>query len=230
MEPVIQVEGLWKCYEEDCPEGSIALRGLNLVVHRGEVVALLGRSGSGKTTLFNLIAGLDRPTEGLIMVEGRDIRDLGEAERTRIRRLRLGFVFQFFNLLPTLTAMENVYLPLELIGRPDPEQAREALKSVGLEGKGGRYPHQLSGGEQQRVAIARALVKQPVLILADEPTGNLDTETGDQVLTLLERLCRERGTTLLMATHSSRSIRIADRVLSMVDGRIDDEAAGSGQP
>jgi len=216
---IIRIEDLWKCYDgEDCGETS-ALRGLHLLVGAGETVAIYGKSGSGKSTLFNLIAGLDRPTRGTISLEGRDIHNMGESERTQFRRARLGFVFQFFNLIPTLTALENVTLPLEMLGR-EPRRAHETLKSVGLSGKENRFPHELSGGEQQRVAIARAVVKDPVLILADEPTGNLDTETGDQILALLQELSRNTGATLLLATHSTRSSRIADRVLIMSDGRI----------
>ena len=222
MSAIIRIEDLWKCYDgEECGEAS-ALRGLSLEVAAGETVAIYGKSGSGKTTLFNLIAGLDRPTRGTITLEGLDIHRMSESERTQFRRSRLGFVFQFFNLIPTLTALENVTLPLEMLGR-DPKRAQDTLREVGLSGKEKRFPHELSGGEQQRVAIARAVVKDPVLILADEPTGNLDTETGDQVLALLEQLARSTGATLLLATHSERSSRVADRVLTMSDGRITEE-------
>ena len=222
MSAIIRIEDLWKCYDgEECGEAS-ALRGLDLEVAAGETVAIYGKSGSGKTTLFNLIAGLDRPTRGTITLEGLDIHRMSESERTQFRRSRLGFVFQFFNLIPTLTALENVTLPLEMLGR-DPKRAQDTLREVGLSGKEKRFPHELSGGEQQRVAIARAVVKDPVLILADEPTGNLDTETGDQVLALLEQLARSTGATLLLATHSERSSRVADRVLTMSDGRITEE-------
>ncbi|MDF1535806.1 MAG: ABC transporter ATP-binding protein [bacterium] len=216
---MIRIEQLWKCYDgQECGETS-ALRGLDLEVRQGEIVAIFGKSGSGKSTLLNLIAGLDSPTRGAIILEGRDIHDLPESGRTQLRRSRLGFVFQFFNLIPTLTALENVSLPLEMLGR-DKARARITLEQVGLSGKEGRYPHELSGGEQQRVAIARAIVKDPALILADEPTGNLDTETGDQVLALLEGMVRNTGTTLILATHSERVSRISDRVLTMTDGRI----------
>jgi putative ABC transport system ATP-binding protein len=201
----------------------VALRGANLEVTTGEVVAIVGKSGSGKTTLLNLLAGLDRPSRGTIEVEGRDLGSLGEGGRTELRRKRLGFIFQFFNLLPTLTAFENVFLSLELAAHPDRHRALEALAAVGLAGKESRYPHELSGGEQQRVAIARAMVKQPILILADEPTGNLDSATGDQVIDLLSQRCRLSAMTLVMVTHSLVTCRYADRMLRMVDGVITGE-------
>ena len=228
MSAIIRIKDLWKCYDgEDCGDAS-ALRGLDLEVAARETVAIYGKSGSGKSTLFNLIAGLDRPTRGTITFEGLDIHRMSESERTQFRRSRLGFVFQFFNLIPTLTALENVALPLEMLGG-DPKRARDTLREVGLSGKEKRFPHELSGGEQQRVAIARAVVKDPALILADEPTGNLDTDTGDRVLALLEQMAQSTGATLLLATHSQRSSRIADRVLTMSDGRIAEETP-AGNP
>jgi putative ABC transport system ATP-binding protein len=227
---VIRIVDLWKQYDPNEQPQAAALRGTSLDIRAGEVVALYGKSGSGKTTLFNIIAGLDRPTKGSVWVEGNHLETLGEEGRTRLRRQRLGFVFQFFNLLPTLTAFENVFLSLELAGKPDPEAAEKALKAVGLEAKGGRYPHELSGGEQQRVAIARAVVTEPALILADEPTGNLDTKTGEQVLHLLTGRCRQFGTTLLMATHSPLTCRYSDRILRMVDGLVVEETSCEENP
>ncbi len=218
--PVVRVVDLWKEYRENGQVVTQALRGVNLEVARGEVLALFGKSGSGKTTLLNMIAGLDRPTRGMIEIGGQSLEALGEAGRTELRRSRLGFVFQFFNLLPTLTAFENVYLALELSGKANPDHARSALARVGLEGKESRYPHELSGGEQQRVAIARAVVKEPALILADEPTGNLDTATGIQILELLTERCRESSLSLIMVTHTPVACRFADRILTMVDGTI----------
>ena len=223
-ESVIRIVDLWKAYNHDGTDLP-ALRGTSLDVKKGEIIALFGKSGSGKTTLFNLIAGLDRPTRGRIEIDGQDLETLGERGRTTLRRMRLGFVFQFFNLLPTLTAFENIFLSLELAARPDPEATLLALEEVGLKGKEHRYPHELSGGEQQRVAIARALVKRPSLILADEPTGNLDTVTGNQILDLLTRRCRESGTTLIMATHSPLTCQYANRILRMVDGLIVEETS-----
>jgi len=217
--PAVRVVDLWKFYDGDRPE-TAALRGTNLEVAKGERIALFGKSGSGKSTLFNLIAGLDRPSRGRIEVEGQDLDALGEKGRTLLRRTRLGFIFQFFNLLPTLTVLENVFLSLELSNRPDLERALFALREVGLEGKEDRFPSELSGGEQQRVAIARAMVKEPTLILADEPTGNLDTNTGNQILELLNRRCLETSTTLIVATHSPLTCRYVNRILRMVDGTI----------
>jgi len=218
--PIVRVVDLWKEYHENGQVVTQALRGANLEAAPGEVLALFGKSGSGKTTLLNMLAGLDRPTRGLIEIDGKDLEALGEAGRTELRRTRLGFVFQFFNLLPTLTAFENVYLALELAGKLHPEAARAALEKVGLKGKERRYPHELSGGEQQRIAIARAIVKEPALILADEPTGNLDTVTGNQILELLTERCREAAMALIMVTHTPLACKFADRILTMVDGVI----------
>jgi len=223
-ETVIRIIDLWKNYDED-GSGTPALRGTNIELMKGEIVALFGKSGSGKSTLFNLIAGLDRPTKGRIEVEGEDLEHLGEKGRTALRRMKLGFIFQFFNLLPTLTAFENVFLSLELTNRAQPDAALTALKEVGLEGKEQRFPNELSGGEQQRVAIARAIVKRPSVILADEPTGNLDTITGNQILDLLTRRCHEFGTTLIMATHTPLTCQYATRMLRMVDGMILEETS-----
>jgi putative ABC transport system ATP-binding protein len=226
---VLRAEDLWKEYRDGEGTAVAALRGLRLEIAAGEVVTLFGRSGSGKTTLLNLLAGLDRPTRGRVEVEGADLGALGEWGRTLLRRRRIGFVFQFFNLLPTLTALENVALALELAGLPDRGRARDALEAVGLSGKERRRPGELSGGEQQRVAIARALVKGPAVILADEPTGNLDTASGDLVLELLSRQCREAGAALLMATHAPLAARRADRVLQMTDGALAAEAASAAR-
>ncbi len=224
-QPMIKTVDVWKQYARDGREEACALRGTTVEIARGQIVALLGKSGSGKTTFLNLVAGLDEPTRGTVEVDGQDLHLLGEAGRTRLRRLRLGFVFQFFNLLPTLTAFENVFLSLELADKPDRKRAIMALADLGLEGKEGRYPHELSGGEQQRVAIARAVVKNPAVILADEPTGNLDNRTGEEVLALLQNHCRKSTTTLIMASHSPLTAKYSDRVLRMVDGTLQEETA-----
>jgi putative ABC transport system ATP-binding protein len=220
--PVISVRDLWKNYTNDERDG-IALRGASLDVMPGEIITLFGKSGSGKTTLLNLMAGLDKPTRGIIEIDGLNIEKMGEKGRTELRRNRLGFVFQFFNLLPTLTAFENVLLSLELSGKSDPDIVLDALNAVNLEGKTHRFPHELSGGEQQRVAIARAIVKKPAIILADEPTGNLDTATGIQILDLLVSRCRTLGAVLIMVSHAINTCRYADRVFKMVDGVLTEE-------
>ena len=230
MNPVIRVIDLWKNYNRDGQENMAALQGANLEIQAGEVVALYGKSGSGKSTLLNILAGIDRPSRGRVEVEGKDLETIGEGGRTQLRRRRIGFIFQFFNLLPTLTVLENVFLSLELAGKLDPQPAHQALQAVGLEGKEKRFPSELSGGEQQRVAIARALVKEPAIILADEPTGNLDTQTGNQILNLLSGRCRELGTSLLMATHSPLTCKYSDRILRMVDGIIVEETSCSELP
>ena len=199
------------------------LRDLDLRVRRGESVAFQGRSGSGKTTLLNVIGTIDRPRSGEVEIDGRELTGLDERARSLFRRRHLGFVHQFFNLLPTLSVGENVRLPVELNGggrAAARRSAGELLEAVGLRERADAFPDALSGGEQQRVAIARALVHEPALVLADEPTGNLDAETGDQVLDLLQRLARERGSTLLLATHSREVAGLADRVLTLRDGRL----------
>ncbi len=223
MKPAIRINNVWKRYSQNGKETVPALSGATVDIAPGEIVALLGKSGSGKTTLLNLIAGLDQPTEGIIEVKGEDLRTLGEAGLTLLRRRQLGFIFQFFNLLPTLTAFENVFLALELVDRKDRQTALDAIEAVGLGGKEDRYPSELSGGEQQRVAIARAIVKRPSIILADEPTGNLDNKTGEQILALLHEGCRDSKTTLIMASHSLMTCGYADRVLRMVDGALVEE-------
>ena len=223
MPTLIQVFDLWKQYDPIDQHNSAALRGVNLDIQSGEIIALYGQSGSGKTTLLNILAGLDRPTQGRVSIGCNDLEAMEEKGRTLLRRHRLGFVFQFFNLLPTLTAFENVFLSLELAGKPDRELALKALASVNLHAKENKYPHELSGGEQQRVAIARALVKEPAIILADEPTGNLDIRTGEQVLDLLTSRCREAGSTLIMATHSPSTSRFSDRIMKMIDGTVVEE-------
>ncbi|HLO33366.1 MAG TPA: ABC transporter ATP-binding protein [Anaerolineales bacterium] len=188
----------------------------------GEITAILGKSGSGKSTLLNLISGIDAPDSGQVWVNGQELTSLSERDRTFFRRAQIGFVFQFFNLIPTLTVGENVSLPLELnhIPRPDVhKKAQDILKSVGLLDRWDTFPEKLSGGEQQRVALARALVHNPLLILADEPTGNLDEETGSQILSLLARLTREQKRTLLIVTHSLEATSQADHVLRLSHGQ-----------
>jgi putative ABC transport system ATP-binding protein len=197
------------------------LHPLDLTIERGRVVAITGPSGSGKSTLLGLIAGLDAPTQGRILLDGVDITALDEDALARLRGGRVGIVFQFFHLLPSLTAFENVLVPMELAGvRRAHERARALLAEVGLQAREHHYPSQLSGGEQQRVAIARALANDPPVLLADEPTGNLDTATGHQIIELLLSIHRERGTTLLLVTHDPDLARVADMSIALRDGRV----------
>jgi putative ABC transport system ATP-binding protein len=197
------------------------LCGLEGAVQRGEYVALLGQSGSGKSTLLNLLAGLDLPETGEIVIGGETINRLSETRRTLFRRRHIGFIFQFFNLIPTLTVAENVMLPLELTAAPAAQRDRawHLLDEIGLADRSASYPDQLSGGEQQRVAIVRSLALDPALILADEPTGNLDLETGERMLDVFDRLIRAQGKTLLVVTHSAEVARRADRIVHLVEGR-----------
>jgi putative ABC transport system ATP-binding protein len=194
-----------------------------LTVARGECVAILGKSGTGKTTLLNLVSGIDRADAGEVYLEGLNLTGLNDNQRTLFRRQKIGFIFQFFNLIPTLTVWENVTLPLELAGKMNAEHRQRAaglLAEVGLTGREKSFPDRLSGGEQQRVAIARALVHDPLLVLADEPTGNLDEDTGRQVLALLDRLTRKVGKNLLMVTHSSEAAAWVDRAFWLREGKL----------
>jgi putative ABC transport system ATP-binding protein len=217
--PGVVCRSLRKVYGSAAPV--VALDSLDADVLPGEFVALVGASGSGKSTLLHLVGGIDIPSSGTLSVGGRDLSTLNERALTLYRRRDVGMVFQFFNLLPHLTVRENVELPRHLDGRTDAsERAAHLLERVGLEHRGEAYPYELSGGEMQRVAIARALVTGARLLLADEPTGNLDSRNGDAVLSLLDEIRRERGVTLLLATHSEAAARRADRVIQIVDGRI----------
>ena len=215
------------------PSGSATitiLDGITLAVPARQFVAVTGPSGSGKSTLLGLIAGLDQPTAGSIRVDGIDLGGLGEDALARLRRERIGYVFQAFHLIPTLTALENVAIPLELAGAPDAlARAAALLAEMGLGPRGHHYPAQLSGGEQQRVALARAFANRPALLLADEPTGNLDSATGAQIIDLLVGRHRDHGATLVLVTHDPALARHADRVIELRDGRIvADRANGSG--
>lgn len=200
-----------------------ALKNINLTIERGERIAVMGPSGSGKTTLLNVICGLDEPTDGRLRFEGVEVSKLNDDDRTRLRREKIGMIFQTFNLLPTLTTLENVALPLRLKGlsrRQADERARLMLERVGLAHRVTHRPDELSGGERQRVAVARALIFEPPLLLADEPTGNLDSVTGDEILSLLTRLHRELNMTILMVTHNPHAASICDRILTLHDGEI----------
>ena len=221
---LIELRDVTKRYREGTTE-HVVLHALDVSVSAGEFVVLLGRSGSGKSTLLNLIGGIDQPSSGTVRVDGVALDQLDEQGRTLFRRSRIGFVFQFFNLVPTLTVEENLLLPMELQGRGGPAAeaaAHRLLTAVGLADRSDSFPDRLSGGEQQRIAIARALIADPALVLADEPTGNLDLETGERVLALLEELVRSRGRTMVMATHSREVAALADRVLTIRDGHLEE--------
>jgi len=218
----IRFENITKTFREGDQE-RVVLQGVNAEIARGEFVAIVGRSGSGKSTLLNLLAGLDTPTRGDIFIGDLNIAKLNDNDRTLFRRKHIGFVFQFFNLIPTLTVRENVLMTAELAGWKESDahaQANRLLDAVGLRERVNVFPDKLSGGEQQRVAIARALCADAELILADEPTGNLDAETGAHILKLLTTLAREKNKTLVMVTHSSEIAEQADRVLRMEDGKL----------
>jgi putative ABC transport system ATP-binding protein len=222
------VQDLQKSYRSGGRELTV-LRDVNFSVSPGEFVAVVGPSGSGKTTLLGLMAGLDRPSRGSVTLDGTDLASLSEDGRARLRRERIGFVFQAFQLIPTLTASENVRVPMELGGRDGAAaRADELLERVGLGGRGHHYPTQLSGGEQQRVAVARAFVHSPSILFADEPTGNLDAATGHRIVELLTELNRELGTTLILVTHDPDLAAQAGRVIRLADGRVvSDGAPGS---
>jgi len=201
-----------------------ALRGVSLEVKQGELVAVMGPSGSGKSTLMHILAGLDKPTAGEVHVDGESITSMGDTELTKLRRRSIGFVFQFFNLLPMLDAEENVVLPLSIAGeKPDKEWLDELLTKTGLQTRRKHRPSELSGGQQQRVAIARALVSRPAIVFADEPTGNLDSKTSGEILKLMRDSVDTLGQTTVMVTHESRAAAIADRVLFLADGLIVEE-------
>jgi putative ABC transport system ATP-binding protein len=222
MNPFLRFHDLSKSYYEGDMR-RVVLQNAHAEFQSGEISAILGKSGSGKSTLLNLISGIDVPDGGQIWVDGQNLTALSERDRTVFRRARIGFVFQFFNLIPTLTVGENVSLPLELnrISRPQAQKkTQDILEAVGLLERGKTFPEKLSGGEQQRVALARALVHDPLLILADEPTGNLDEETGAQVIALLARLTREQNRTLLIVTHSLEATSHADRILRLSHGQL----------
>lgn len=219
---MVLLSGVSKCFQEGSGERAV-LEGIDATIAPGEFVAVQGRSGSGKTTLLNLIAGLDVPDTGEVFVDGQAINRMSDRERTLFRRRQLGFVFQFFNLIPTLTVRENLRFSLDLNRIGEKEANAIIVSLLGKMGLGDRadsFPDRLSGGEQQRVAIARALAHGPRLVLADEPTGNLDQESEAEVLELLDELPRRQGATLLVATHSNEIARGADRVLSIRDGRL----------
>jgi putative ABC transport system ATP-binding protein len=216
-EAVLHSQSLSRTYRSGGRDLTV-LKDITFSLEPGGFLAILGPSGSGKTTLLGLLAGLDRPTSGTVELDGTDFGALSEDQRARLRRERIGFVFQSFQLIPTLTARENVEVPLELRGTPDAERANQLLDRVGLAGRGHHYPAQLSGGEQQRVAIARAFIHSPTVLFADEPTGNLDGATGHRIVELLFGLNREQGTTLVLVTHDPELAGRAGRIIRLADG------------
>jgi len=221
--PVLRLENVRKCYHSGLSCEIFPLNGIDLEVARGEKIILLGKSGSGKSTFLNLVGGIDQPTSGKVFFDDRDMTTLSHPELARYRRREVGFIFQSFNLFSTLTVGENVMLPLNLLGISDVRSARELLDAVGLDGQWQKFPEQLSGGEQQRVAVARALVKDPSIVLADEPTGNLDLETGNTILNLIDDVCRRSNATLIMVTHSQEAVCLADRRFRLRGGALIEE-------
>jgi len=225
MQPIVSTQDLTKVYGHGATAVH-ALRGINLAIQPGEFVAVMGPSGCGKSTLLHLIGGLDHPTSGKVMIEGEDLTRLNDDQVTALRRRKMGFVFQFFNLIPVLNALENAALPMILDGmRPNEayQRAREWLERVGLGPRLTHRPSELSGGEQQRVAIARALASEPSIILADEPTGNLDSRASEEIAMLLRQISSEWGRTILLVTHDPRIAAYADRIVFLKDGQIVDE-------
>ena len=229
-EHAVRTERLWKIYPQD-PRPVEAVRGIDLVVSRGEFVAMAGPSGSGKTTMLNLLGGLTRPSRGRVWIEGEEISALPDRRLADVRMHRIGFVFQSYNLLPVLSALENAEFTLLLQGVPARERrerVRELFREIGLEGLEDRRPPKLSGGQQQRVAVARAVLGNPALVLADEPTANLDSHTAEALLDVMEELNRAKGTTFVFSTHDPRVMERARRLIRLVDGRIESDRADSG--
>jgi putative ABC transport system ATP-binding protein len=210
---MIKLENVEKYYG-----GHKVLKGINLIIQKGEFISVMGSSGSGKSTLLNLIGGMDRPEKGAVIVNGGNISVFTDEKLTLYRRTEIGFIFQFFNLLPNITVFENISMPLLLNGSDDREKVFQYIKRINLDGKEDKYPYQLSGGEQQRVAIARALIHEPEIILADEPTGSLDSETGRKIMDLVQELTEEMNKTVILVTHESYIAEYADRTVRIKDG------------
>ncbi|WP_350281684.1 ABC transporter ATP-binding protein [Kribbella sp. HUAS MG21] len=226
---VVQAQDLVRVYGEGGTAVE-ALRGVGVRIENGQLTAVMGPSGSGKSTLMHILAGLDRPTSGSVHIAGTEITTLGDDALTRLRRKHIGFIFQFFNLLPMLTARDNIVLPLTIAGaKPDPQYFGDLVERVGLADRLDHRPAELSGGQQQRVAIARALVSRPTVVFADEPTGNLDSRTSGEILSLMRSSVEEYGQTLVMVTHDARAAAMADRILYLADGEIVKETGRSSQ-
>jgi len=222
---IVRVEGVKKTFKMG-KQHVHALRGIDLEIYAGEYLSIMGASGSGKSTLFNMIGGLDKPSEGKVVIDEVDISQLDAYELAWLRNRKIGYIFQTFNIIPTLTALENVTLPMTFAGMHTDASTEKGLELLDLVGLGSRHQHkplELSGGQQQRVAIARSLANDPAIILADEPTGNLDQRTGEEAIELLRSLCRERGVTIITATHDYKMLNVSDRVVWVKDGRVDKE-------
>lgn len=222
---IVRVEGVKKTFKMG-KQLVHALRGVDLEIYAGEYLSIMGSSGSGKTTLFNMIGGLDKPSEGKVFIDEVDISQLDAYELAWLRNRKIGYIFQTFNIIPTLTALENVTLPMTFAGMHNEAATEKGLELLDLVGLGTRHQHkplELSGGQQQRVAIARSFANDPAIILADEPTGNLDQRTGEEAIEILRSLCRERGVTIITATHDYKMINVSDRVVWVKDGRVDKE-------
>ena len=227
--PIIKFENVTKSYGGE--DAVLALNGIDIEIARGERVAVMGQSGSGKSTMLNIMCGLDATTSGKVMFDGRDLDAMSDDERTRLRREQIGMVFQTFNLMPTLTGIENVSLPLRLNGMTRRESAMRAnrmLERVGLTARSGHRPDEMSGGERQRVAIARALIFRPTVLLAVEPTGNIDSQTGDEILHLLDDIHAEYGTTIVLVTHNEQAAMHCERRVTLLDGRIVEDTVVAG--
>lgn len=225
--PVIQAKNITKIYFKGASAEVVAVKDVSLEIEKGEFVAIMGASGSGKSTLMNILGCLDRPTSGLVVLDGTEVSRLGDEEMAKVRNKKIGFVFQMFNLLPRTNALENVELPLIYSDRSSITRlAREALETVGLKHRISHYPSELSGGEQQRVAIARALVNDPEIIFADEPSGNLDTKSSYEIMSLFQRL-NKQGRTIVVVTHEADIAEYAERILRIADGRIVDDRRNS---
>ncbi len=221
---MVTLQNVYKVYKIGEAE-IVALKNVSFKVDCGEYVTILGPSGSGKSTLLNIIGGLDRPTKGVVYIDGKDLKSLKDSKMARFRAEKVGFVFQFFNLIPTFTAFENIMVPAEILGlkrEERKERAETLIRKVRLEERKNHFPHQLSGGEQQRVAIARALINKPALLLCDEPTGNLDTKSGAEIISLLREI-NDEHTTLIVVTHDQRIAQESNRVIELVDGQIFEE-------
>jgi putative ABC transport system ATP-binding protein len=229
QETLIKIDNVWKKYDMGKVDPLIVLKGINLEIKKGEFISITGPSGSGKSTMVNIVGALDKPSHGIVYLKDKDISKMGESDLALLRGKTIGFIFQQFNLLPNLSALHNVMLPMEMIDTPDEEARKRAIKlltDLGLEERLDHNPNELSGGQQQRVAIARALANNPEVILADEPTGNLDSQTGKFVISFLEKMNKKEGKTVILITHDIELIKYAKRTIHLLDGKIIKDTKG----